>query len=150
MKPMFKLLCVTACAWLLAPSLGAQPVLRDPTRPSDISPAPVVSAPSNGLPDGNPNGDYVLAPISAPERVGVLLIGSSRQYAVIDGVVVKPGQSVNQWRLLSIHSQGVVMQGASGTQTLKVSPLVVKTLRSADRADQGSDTRDHKPTRRSP
>ncbi|WP_100144290.1 hypothetical protein [Limnohabitans sp. JirII-31] len=150
MKSIFKLLCVTASTWLLATPLGAQPVLRDPTRPSEISPPPVVSAPSNGLPDGNPNGDYVLAPISPPERLGVLLIGSSRQYAVIDGVVVKPGQSVNQWRLLSIHSQGVVMQSASGTQTLKVSPSVVKTLRSADRADQGADTRDHKPTRRSP
>lgn len=150
MKSIFKLLCVTACAWLLVSPLGAQTVLRDPTRPSEISSVPVVTAPSNGLPNGNPTGDYVLAPISPPERVGVLLIGASRQYAVIDGVVVKPGQSVNQWRLLSIHAQGVVMQSASGTQTLKVSPSVVKTLRSANRTDQGVDTRDHKPTRRSP
>jgi hypothetical protein len=56
----------------------------------------------------------------------MILIGPSRQLAVIDGKVVKPGDVHNGSKVLSIKAGEAVMQ--DGSKSLKVTPGVVKTV----------------------
>lgn len=111
--------------------------LRDPTRPPQVAPA----------------GSGSAAAASPGGRIQMLLIGESRKYAVIDGVLLKPGDLHRQWRLSSINPDSVVMHGASGTQVIKANPSVVKTIRSQIGAaipSGGTRSNEKKPTRRSP
>lgn len=87
------------------------------------------------------------------ERIQMLLIGESRKYAIVDGVLLKPGDLHNQWRLSIINPESVVMRNASGTRVIRVSPSVVKTLRpQVGTASPSGSTRSNEitPTRRSP
>jgi hypothetical protein len=56
----------------------------------------------------------------------MILIGPSRQLAVIDGKVVKPGDVHNGSKVLAIKAGEAVMQ--DGSKSLKVTPGVVKTV----------------------
>jgi hypothetical protein len=80
----------------------------------------------------------------------MLVIGRKRTFAMMDGVVVKPGESVNQWQLVSIGSQGVVMRNAAVTKEISINPSVVKTVRSEERLDRSTDSNQNKPPRKSP
>jgi len=105
------------CAAGIALSMGslcAQVELHDPTRP-----------PSNL--SAIANGAFEKA---STENIQMLLIGRDRSFVMMDGVVVKPGEMFNQWQLVSIGHQSVVMRNASVTQEISLSPLVVKTRRS--------------------
>ena len=56
----------------------------------------------------------------------MILIGPARQFAIIDGKVVKPGDVHNGSKVLAIKAGEVVMQ--DGSKSLRVTPGVVKKL----------------------
>lgn len=91
----------------------AQP-LMDPMRP----PATPSSPSSSGA-----------APLPKANAVRVLLIGENRKYAVVDGVIVRQGDTLNGWRVTRISSTGVVLSGAGSSETLSITPGVIKTPR---------------------
>jgi len=80
----------------------------------------------------------------------MLVIGRQRAFAMINGVLVKHGESVNQWQLVSIDRQGVVMRNASVIQEFSISPSVVKTVRTSNPKNSSSDSVDNKPSRNRP
>jgi hypothetical protein len=84
------------------------------------------------------------------ENIQMLVIGRQRAFAMIDGVLVKPGESVNQWQLVSIGRQGVVMRNATVTQEFSISPSVVKTVRTANSKNSSKDSIDNQPSRNRP
>jgi hypothetical protein len=124
---------MAACCVLSVSSLWAQSELHDPTRP-----------PSSLSISANVESS------STPESIQMLVIGRKRTFAMMDGVVVKPGESVNQWQLVSIGSQGVVMRNAAVTKEISINPSVVKTVRSEERLDRSTDSNQNKPPRKSP
>lgn len=112
--------------------------LRDPTRP------PITGAIGRTGTDTD---------ASSSGRIQMLLIGESRKYAVVDGVLLRQGDLHHQWRLSAINPESVVMRHASDTRVIKISPSVVKTPRfQADAANPrgGVQLIEKTPTRRSP
>lgn len=75
---------------------------------------------------------------SGRPTVQVLLIGASRQYAVIDGQMLKPGSRLDAWRLDSISSRGVVLRDVEGTQAVSAFPAVKKNMRPGSTGPAGS------------
>lgn len=111
--------------------------LHDPTRPPQVSSARIGMG-RTPLPSG---------------RIQMLLIGESRKYAVIDGILLRLGDLHHQWRLSSINADSVVMKSASGTQVIKANPSVVKTIRPQVGAAHPTDSirsNEKNPTRRIP
>jgi hypothetical protein len=106
-------------------STDAATSLRDPTRP----PPGLLRVYGNSKALAESDGRAANAAGMSDSRVQVLKIGRSRQFAIIDGQLMQPGDVVDQWRLVSIQSQGVVLQSATETQTISSTPLVEKTLR---------------------
>ncbi len=125
----------------------AQTDLHDPMRPIGVAAASALTA-SVSL--GSPDTEVVAAPQPLAGSINVLVIGAQRQFALIDGVLVHPGESVNQWRLVSIHHQGVVMRHASQIQEIKLHPSAVKTIRPTHVNGSTSDPVDNKPSRKLP
>lgn len=115
----------------------AQNSLHDPMRP----PSPATLSAQVAASD---------AAKPTSENIQMLVIGRQRAFAVIDGVLVKPGESVNQWELVSISHQGVVMRNASVTQEFSINPSVVKTIRSPNVKNNSFDSVDNKPSRSRP
>lgn len=137
MKYKLRPLFFTACLAMCASSLLAQSGLHDPMRPADPAPfSAQVSASDAHQPSG--------------ENIQMLVIGRQRAFAMINGVLVKPGESVNQWQLVSIDRQGVVMRNASVIQEFSISPSVVKTVRTSNPKNSSSDSVDNKPSRNRP
>jgi hypothetical protein len=133
LRPLFFTACLATCA----SSLWAQSGLHDPMRPVDPAPfSGQVSASDATQPSG--------------ENIQMLVIGRQRAFAMINGVLVKPGESVNQWQLVSIDRQGVVMRNASVIQEFSISPSVVKTVRTSNPKNSSSDSVDNKPSRNRP
>ena len=134
MKYLASLFAIVTGFVLSAPAFCAQDELHDPTRPLiNVTASAMVSAEN-----------------ASPENLQMLLIGRQRSYALIDGVVVKPGDMLNQWELVSIGSQSVVMRNASLTEEISLNPSVVKTLRSPKRSDASMDALDNPPSRKIP
>lgn len=69
------------------------------------------------------------APLPKANAVQVLLIGENRKYAVVDGVIVRQGDTLNGWRVTRISSTGVMLSGAGSSETLSITPRVIKTPR---------------------
>ena len=137
MKYKLRPLFFTACLAMCASSLWAQSGLHDPLRPADPAPfSAQVSASDAHQPSG--------------ENIQMLVIGRQRAFALIDGVLVKPGESLNQWQLVSIHRQSVVMRNAAVTQEISISPSVVKTVRTTNRKSSSQDPIVNQPSRNSP
>ena len=137
MKHIFRPLFIAAWWAMGSSALWAQGSLHDPMRPPSQAPfSAQAPAPDTAQPSG--------------ENIQMLVIGRQRTFAVIDGVLVKPGESVNQWQLVSIGRQGVVMRNASVTQEFSISPSVVKTVRTANRKNSSNDSVDNKPSRNHP
>lgn len=114
--------CTTAVSWLLfCPWLFAQGVLHDPTRPALWMAAP----PTTGTP-ATPLGNTQAEP---DVRVDVLVLGKDRQLAVINGVMVTPGERLNDWRIVSLTERGVALRRDAQTQLKPLTPAVVKTWR---------------------
>lgn len=70
--------------------------------------------------------------------VQVLLIGRDRQSAVIDGRVLKRGEQMEQWRLVTISDKGVLLRDNEGSQTVSAYPAVKKKTPSAPSSAAGS------------
>lgn len=74
------------------------------------------------------------ASVSVPDNVQMLLKGEQRSFAMVDGVIVKPGESLKAWRLVSIGSHSVVMRHAAATEEISIHPAVVKTVKQPSRS----------------
>lgn len=147
MKNVLHPLIMTVCLSLGATSLWAQGALHDPTRPSDKTSFSRPAAPATGVVSEVTNSD---GSTSAAQSIQMLVIGRQRAFALIDGVLVKPGESLNQWQLVSIHRQSVVMRNAAVTQEISISPSVVKTVRTTNRKSSSQDPIVNQPSRNSP
>lgn len=122
-----KILSICVGASLFLGPTGAQAELRDPMLP----PAQFMGGMESALPMGG--GGSVRQPV-----VQVLLIGHDRQSAVIDGQVLKRGEQLDQWRLISIHDKGVVLRGNEGTQAVSAFPAVKKKTSAGPSTGSGS------------
>jgi hypothetical protein len=129
------LLIASGVSPLGAQELGRE-LLHDPTRP-----------PQSLAVEGSTEA---LQAQASRERIQMLVIGESRKFAIIDGVMVTPGALLNQWRLVRIDTQGVVMQSASGAQKISIHPAVVKTVRPVRRSNSGPELIQNQPTRTRP
>ncbi len=98
---------VCAAAWGQA--------LSDPTRP----PQEWLAAQPKGT--GTPAAEQEVSPL-----LQSLLIGPSRNYAIIDGQLVGAGDTFNGARVVAVTPAGVVLRSQRGTQTLKLFPDVEK------------------------
>ena len=76
----------------------------------------------------NPSTKAATSVVNQDDLSGIqlLVIGRSRKFAVIDGQVVRPGETYNGSKVLSIKPDEVVVQDAS--KSLKVTPGVEKRV----------------------
>lgn len=95
-------------------------LLADPTRPAAewLATQPV-------LPGGEVAGS------GAESGVQVLVIGRARKFAIVDGQLVRQGESYNGARLVGIRHDGVVMQRDGSKETLSMNPAVEKKVRAS-------------------
>ena len=100
----------------------AQGALRDPTLP----PPGAVQATPGAAGDAMPGTAAQAGAALAQPTVQLMLVGPSRQYAVIDGQMLKPGGQIDQWHLTRIGANGVVMQSDTGSQKISAYPSVKK------------------------
>lgn len=98
----------------MTPAAVLAQTLIDPMRPP--------AAPSSQTTPG-------ATPLPKANAVQVLLIGENRKYAVVDGVIVRQGDTLNGWRVTRISSTGVMLSGAGSSETLSITPRVIKTPR---------------------
>jgi len=117
MKQLFTSRLIALCLALHTHSSWAQGDVHDPMRP-----------PANLAAASKP------ASVAAPENVQMLLMGGQRSFAMVDGVIVKPGESLKAWRLVSIGSHSVVMRHAAVTEEISIHPAVVKTVKQPTRS----------------
>ena len=125
------------CALTMVLSTGAlwaQGGLHDPTRPpSNVDAKARVSSGS-----------------ATADNIQMLVIGRERSFAMLDGEVVMLGGTFNQWQLISMDSQSVVMRNATLTEEINLNPSVAKTLRTAKRSDSSRDAVDPPASRKIP
>jgi MSHA biogenesis protein MshK len=116
------------CQWL--PAWGQK--LADPTRPP---PEWVARQAKGGTPaqEGTPE---------APSQLQSLILGGTRKYAIIDGQLVGVGDKINDARVVSVTSAGVILRSEKGAQTLKLFPDVDKRV---DQSVQAGTVRVAKP-----
>jgi MSHA biogenesis protein MshK len=94
---------------LLAGAAAAQAqALRDPTRPPGVSVARGVSGVAS-------RGDLVLQSV---------LISPERRAAIISGRVVRPGETVDGYRLIAIGAGEAVLRKDGQSRTLQLYPAV--------------------------
>ncbi len=96
--------------------------LSDPTRP-----APEWLAAQPPLPGAVAAAQDVAA---TPGVLQVLVIGQTRKFAIIDGLVVRYGQSYNGSKLVGINPDGVVLQKDGKKEKLSMNPAVEKKVES--------------------
>lgn len=113
-----RLFTVMVLAGLSCIGVAHADLLADPTRP-----APEWLAAQPPVPGGEVVGNS-----SAP-RVQVIVIGRSRKFAIIDGQLIRYGDTYNGSRLAGIHPDGVVMQKDGSKEKLSMSPAVEKKVR---------------------
>lgn len=89
--------------------------------------------PSPAWLDAQPNVQGAATPEVhvAPPGMQLILIGRSRKFAIIDGKVVKPGDTYNGSKVLNIKSDEVVVQDES--KSLKLTPAVEKKVAASAR-----------------
>ena len=92
--------------------------LVDPTRP----PAAWLALQPGGA------GAAALGDQDASSGVRVTVVGRTKKFAVIDGQVVKPGDSYNGTKVLAIKPGEVVVRENDAAKSLKLAPGVVKKL----------------------
>ena len=125
---MRKLSCVRF-SWLLLALVGVGLVgaaraapLSDPTQPAPEwlkaqAPVPV------------PGAVAAQDVVAAPE-VRVLVIGLARKFAIIDGQVVRYGETYNGSKLVGINPDGVVLLKDGKKEKLSMNPTVEKRVES--------------------
>jgi len=115
-------LCAACLRWAIAalalgcvsPAWGQ--ALSDPTRPPQewLAAQPKVA--------GTPSAFDQ----EAPPHLQSLLIGPSRNYAIIDGQLVGVGDTFNDARVVKVSPSEVVLRSERGIQTLRLFPDVEK------------------------
>jgi MSHA biogenesis protein MshK len=101
--------------WLFAGSAWCQ-ALPDPTRPpAELQAAPVDT--KTGKPSAVAPGEL---------RLQSILIGPHERSAIINGVVVSPGDRVGDARVLSISENQVVLKSRTGNSVLRLFPSALK------------------------
>ena len=106
----------------------SQSALRDPTTPPAGFGLPPTAIEGGANPAGaRPESGPAVAP-----AVQIMVIGPARKHVVINGQTLRPGEKMDQWRLVSITAQGVVLQNANGSQTIPAHPPVKKKVISAE------------------
>lgn len=85
----------------------------DPTRPAMANKA---------------HGENVIEENVTP-TLQMVLIGKSRKYAIIDGEIVKSGETYNGSRLVAIEPGWVKLRNDDNIQTLKMLPAIKKTVK---------------------
>lgn len=98
-------------AVLLSTSVQGAGKLRDPTRPLATTGRALVTGPASGQPT---------EPIAVPE-LQLVLVGSARRYAVIDGELLAEGDAIRGLTLLQISNHAVVIKTPKGPRTLPLS-----------------------------
>lgn len=105
-------------ALLSTPALGAGK-LRDPTRPLAASARAAPTAP--GSTPATAANAASPAPVALPV-LQLVLVGSERRYAVIDGELRTEGDAIGALQLLQIRHDSVVLKTPNGASTLPLSP----------------------------
>jgi len=95
-------------------------LLLDPTRPA---PAWLAAQPTAAQPGGAADAN------GAEASVRVLVIGPARKFAIVDGQVMRYGDTYNGAKLVGIAHDGVVMQREGSRVKLSMSPAVEKKPR---------------------
>jgi len=108
---------VMAMACLGNIELAMADSLGDPTRPTAEWLATQAVAP----------GAVAIPKDSAP-GVRVLVVGPSRKFAIIDGQLVRLGETYNGAKLVGFHADGVVMKKEGSKERLGMSPAVEKKV----------------------
>ena len=133
---MRKLSCVRF-SWLLLALVGVGLVgaaraapLSDPTQPAPEwlkaqAPVPVPVPGAAPMPGAVAAQDVVAAP-----EVRVLVIGLARKFAIIDGQVVRYGETYNGSKLVGINPDGVVLLKDGKKEKLSMNPTVEKRVES--------------------
>ncbi len=91
--------------------------LADPTRPAAEwlaaqPPVPGAEAVAQGAASG----------------LQVLVMGPARKFAIIDGQLVRLGQTYKGAKLVGFHADGVVMQKDGNKEMLSMSPAAIKKI----------------------
>ena len=89
--------------------------LADPTRPTSEWLAAQPPAP----------GAEAVAQV-APSGLQVLVLGPTRKFAIIDGQLVRLGETYKGAKLVGFHADGVVMQKDGSKEMLSMSPAAIK------------------------
>lgn len=105
-----------AAGWLVCASAET---LINPTRP----PAEWQAATQ---PAASPVPGAVIPETEAKQSMQMLVVGKSRSFAVIDGQIIKVGDTYNGASVLGIRRDGLVLQDEDGSRTLKLAPEVEK------------------------
>ncbi len=100
--PLSLLLCVSA--------LAAGKGLRDPTRPLAAT-----------VRTATPGAVAPMAPPVVLPQLQLVLVGSDRRYAVIDGELLAEGDAIRGLALLKILDEAVVLKTPNGPRTLPLS-----------------------------
>lgn len=117
-------LALMAAAWTAVSAPVRAAPLADPTRPANEWLAAQPGA------DGAPAGD-------ALPGVRVVVAGRARKLAIIDGQLVRLGETYNGARLVGVGPDGVVLQKDGSKEKLSMSPAVEKKTRLAQPAAGG-------------
>ncbi len=127
--------------------LFAQGLQNDPTRPpTDLLPFLLRSLPGAST---APTQDPAISAPQAP-RVQAVVVGKSKRFAMIDGVVVAEGSMLGQTRLEKVSPDGVSVTGEAGRQFFSITPGVQKTLVSNRKKQPEEKTFKTVPNRREP
>lgn len=96
----------------------AQGALRDPTTPPPGISVPAASA--------GGQGDEAEVRAVVPQSIIRITPVGGRKQAVIDGRAIQTGEQINQWRLITITTNGVILKDSRGTRTLPAATSSVR------------------------
>ncbi len=119
-SPPYRLRLAFALATLAASVPIQAQTMADPTRP------PAAWLAAQARPAGAPEA-LVPEVVTAPD-VQIVVSGPTRQFAMVDGVAVRPGETYKGARLVSVHSGPVWLKGGSVLQPNVTSLVEKKTM----------------------
>lgn len=90
----------------------------DPTRPAPEWLAAQARVPASELAEHD----------SASAGVRVIVLGATRKFAIIDGQLIRVGQTYHGVKLVRIRPEGVVLHKDGGEELLNMSPAVTKKV----------------------
>lgn len=121
---------------LLALAAAGVHAQSDPTKPSAAWLAAQAKAQGQKEPDPGES--------SGPANAQILLSSGSRRFVVVDGHVVRPGESYNGAKLVAIGESGAVWDRGGTRESPSMTPAVQKTTVAAAKAHALPATKKHK------